>query len=343
MFFIASRFMRSATTLTSSEAGCGTEMPHWSAGFGCPITGETAIIGTFSSVATAIIAMVDGAVAVPIRRSTFSSSISLRALRVAAEGSEPSSSWISLIFSPLTSFLYSMAAWMPRPYGMPIEEPGPLSDVTKPIVMSACAVDAATRPPMRAVKLNILRIAFPLVENSRDLSEMSAWIGSDQHDRCRDCRRNPARVRSPPPDGSYEMSVSKVGSNLERRFVTTRLGRIHVAIAGTGFPILLLHQTPRSWDEYRDVLPLLGRDFRAIAMDTLGFGDSDRPAAGPSIELWAEGAFALLDALEEPRAAIVGHHTGAVITVEMAASAPARVSALVLSACPFVDAARRAR
>ena len=102
--------------------------------------------------------------------------MSLRALRVAAEGSEPSSSWISLIFSPLTSLLYSMAAWMPRPYGMPIEAPGPLSDVTNPIVMSACAVEAATRPPMRAVKLNILRIAFPLVENSRDLSEMSAWI-----------------------------------------------------------------------------------------------------------------------------------------------------------------------
>jgi pimeloyl-ACP methyl ester carboxylesterase len=91
------------------------------------------------------------------------------------------------------------------------------------------------------------------------------------------------------------------------------------------------------------VLPLLGRDFRAIAMDTLGFGDSDRPAGDPSIELWAEGAFALLDALEEPRAAIVGHHTGAAIAVEMAASAPARVSALVLSACPFVDAARRAK
>jgi pimeloyl-ACP methyl ester carboxylesterase len=139
------------------------------------------------------------------------------------------------------------------------------------------------------------------------------------------------------------MSASKAGSSVERRFVTTRLGRIHVATAGTGFPVLLLHQTPRSWDEYRDVLPLLGHDFRAIAMDTLGFGDSDPPAGDPSIELWAQGAFALLDALEEPRAAIVGHHTGAVIAVEMAASAPARVSALVLSACPFVDAARRAK
>src|SRR5215510_12517337 len=92
------------------------------------------------------------------------------------------------------------------------------------------------------------------------------------------------------------MSASKAGSSVERHFVTTRLGRIHVATAGTGFPVLLLHQTPRSWDEYRDVLPLLGGDFRAIAMDTLGFGDSDPPAGDPSIELWAQGAFALLDA-----------------------------------------------
>ena len=139
------------------------------------------------------------------------------------------------------------------------------------------------------------------------------------------------------------MTASRIISNVERRFVTTRFGRIHAATVGAGFPILLLHQTPRSWDEYRDVLPLLGRDFRAIAMDTLGFGDSDAPAGDPSIELWAEAAFALLDALGEPRAAVVGHHTGTVIAVEMAALAPARVGALVLSACPFVDVARRAR
>ena len=139
------------------------------------------------------------------------------------------------------------------------------------------------------------------------------------------------------------MTTSTAGSRVERRFVTTPHGRIHVAIAGAGFPVLLLHQTPRSWDEYRDVLPLLGRDFRVIAMDTPGFGDSDRPIGEPSIEAWAQAALALLDALKEPRAAIVGHHTGAAIAVEMAASAPARVSALVLSACPFVDADRRAK
>src|SRR3954447_16676655 len=108
------------------------------------------------------------------------------------------------------------------------------------------------------------------------------------------------------------MNATSTGSSVERRFVTTPLGRIHAAIAGSGFPVLLLHQTPRSWDEYRDVLPLLGRDFRAIAMDTLGFGDSDA-SGDPSIEAWATAAFALLDALGVKEFAVVGHHTGAVI------------------------------
>ena len=129
---------------------------------------------------------------------------------------------------------------------------------------------------------------------------------------------------------------------IDRAFVETRSGRLHAAIAGEGFPVLLLHQTPRSWDEYRDVLPLLGRRFRAIAMDTAGFGDSQPlPWADNSIERWAAAAFDLLDALGVARAAVVGHHTGAVVAMEMAASRPDRVAALVLSSCPFIDAARR--
>lgn len=97
--------------------------------------------------------------------------------------------------------------------------------------------------------------------------------------------------------------------------------------------MLLLHQTPRSWDEYRDVLPLLGRTRWAIAMDTIGFGDSSRlPVGEDSIESWAEVAVSLLDTLEIDRAAIVGHHTGGFIATEIAASRPDRVSAVVLSA-----------
>jgi pimeloyl-ACP methyl ester carboxylesterase len=134
-------------------------------------------------------------------------------------------------------------------------------------------------------------------------------------------------------------------NNVTRRFVETATGTIHCAIAGeeTTEDVLLLHQTPRSWKEYRDVLPLLGRRRRAIAIDMVGFGDSSAlPPGSDSIERWAEVALELLDALGIEHAHLVGHHTGAVVAAEMAVRAPARARSVVLSSAPFDDAATRA-
>lgn len=125
-------------------------------------------------------------------------------------------------------------------------------------------------------------------------------------------------------------------------YADTSFGQIHYASCGTGEPVVLLHQTPRSWDEYREVLPLLGRTRRAVAMDTLGFGNSARPPEH-SIETYARGVLALMDALELPRAAVAGHHTGGVVAVEVAARAPERVTALVLSSTPLIDEEGRRR
>lgn len=131
---------------------------------------------------------------------------------------------------------------------------------------------------------------------------------------------------------------------ITRRFVDTRSGRVHLAECGVGSPLLLLHQTPRSWDEYRDVLPLVGRKYRALAMDTRGFGDSDPLAKTDiTIEDWAAAALDLADALGLPTFAVGGHHTGAVIALELASRAPERITHLIVSAMPFVDAERRAR
>ena len=88
---------------------------------------------------------------------------------------------------------------------------------------------------------------------------------------------------------------------IERSFVPISAGRAHVAACGAGRPILLLHQTPRSWDEYREVLPLLGGKYRAIAMDTMGFGDSEPlPSGQDSIEGWASAAHASASRVAPP-------------------------------------------
>lgn len=123
-------------------------------------------------------------------------------------------------------------------------------------------------------------------------------------------------------------------------------GQVHYAECGAAAApaVLLLHQTPRSWAEYAGVLPLLGARWRAIAMDTAGFGASDPPPGAASIEAWAAVAAQLLDALGIASAHVVGHHTGGVIAIELAARHGRLVRSLVLSSTPYTGAAfRRAR
>jgi pimeloyl-ACP methyl ester carboxylesterase len=130
---------------------------------------------------------------------------------------------------------------------------------------------------------------------------------------------------------------------VHRAFLDTPDGQIHYVTAGAGRPVLLLHQTPRSWDEYRDVIPLLAVERRVVAMDTIGYGESYKPARRCDIEDYGRGAIALLDGLGIRSTAVVGHHTGAVIAMELAVSYPERVERLVLSSSPFVDAPDRER
>ena len=131
--------------------------------------------------------------------------------------------------------------------------------------------------------------------------------------------------------------------NIHRAYADLPHGQVHYAQCGAADapPVLLLHQTPRSWMEYAEVLPLLGARYRAIAMDTAGFGASDPPPGAASIEAWAAVAAQLLDALGIAQAHVVGHHTGGVIAIELAARHGAHVRSLVLSSTPYTDAAFR--
>jgi pimeloyl-ACP methyl ester carboxylesterase len=130
---------------------------------------------------------------------------------------------------------------------------------------------------------------------------------------------------------------------IDRRFCRTRLGQVHVVLAGKDPrpPLVLLHQTPRSVDEFAEVLPLLARERRVVAIDTPGYGCSDRVPGQPSVEDYAGAVLDALDALEIGRFVPVGHHTGEIIAVELAASAPDRVDRVALSGPVDLDEAGR--
>jgi len=128
---------------------------------------------------------------------------------------------------------------------------------------------------------------------------------------------------------------------MRKQYVDTRFGQVHVVEDGAGRPVLLLHQTPRSWDEYRDVLPIVGQQARAIAMDTVGYGASVRLDEPQTVELFADAVEDVIDALALKAPVLVGHHTGGVIAIEVAARRGAGVAGLVLSGTPYVDEERR--
>lgn len=132
---------------------------------------------------------------------------------------------------------------------------------------------------------------------------------------------------------------------MKRRFCDTALGQVHCleAGAGEGPPLLLVHQTPRSVDEYAEVLPILAAQHRVIAVDTPGYGASDPVPGQPEIADYAAALRAVLDELDIAKAIVVGHHTGALIAVEMAAASPERVDRLVLSGPIYLDPEARAR
>lgn len=129
---------------------------------------------------------------------------------------------------------------------------------------------------------------------------------------------------------------------ITRAYADSPLGQLHYAEAGTGRPIVMLHQAPRSHDEFAEVQAQLG-DFHTIAMDMLGFGMSPPLPAPMTIEAMADGVIALLDALGLEKATLLGHHTGSAVALEVAAAHPERVDSLVLSAMPWIGPERRAR
>lgn len=116
---------------------------------------------------------------------------------------------------------------------------------------------------------------------------------------------------------------------IEHRYVDTDRMRFHVAQAGSGQAVLLLHGWPQHWWSWRNVVPLLALDHRVICPDLRGAGWSDAPKKGYRTDELVDDVLALLDALELPQVLVVGHDVGGRIGFHLSLRAPERVSALV--------------
>src|SRR4051812_39199573 len=87
---------------------------------------------------------------------------------------------------------------------------------------------------------------------------------------------------------------------------------------------LLLHGRPGSRLFSSAPLPLLSRSALLGAVDLRGHGDADKPPTGYDLAGLAADVVAVLDALELPRAVLVGASSGGYVAQQVAVTNPDR-------------------
>ena len=119
---------------------------------------------------------------------------------------------------------------------------------------------------------------------------------------------------------------------IDVEWAEVRGDRIAYADVGTGdVPLVLVHGLSGYIPMWKKNIGALAEHHRVIALDLPGYGKSDKPRANYSMTYFARAIRGFLDALDIPRAVLVGHSMGAQISMHVALQAPARVQALVLS------------
>ena len=102
------------------------------------------------------------------------------------------------------------------------------------------------------------------------------------------------------------------------RFLRAGGLRWHVQVMGTGPTLLLLHGAGAATHSYRDLAPLLARDFTVICPDLPGHGFTETPAPeGLSLPGMVRALDALLTVLDVNPHAVVAHSAGAAVALRL--------------------------
>ncbi len=123
---------------------------------------------------------------------------------------------------------------------------------------------------------------------------------------------------------------------------------IFVRSSGSGPPLLLLHGFPQTHLMWRDVAPLLAREFTVVCADLRGYGQSGCPASAPDHAPYAKRTMAqdmvvVMERLGFSRFGVAGHDRGGRVAYRMALDHPDRVARLaVLDILPVETAWERA-
>jgi pimeloyl-ACP methyl ester carboxylesterase len=128
-----------------------------------------------------------------------------------------------------------------------------------------------------------------------------------------------------PPENHDMPSVAGV----THRFVDANGVALHLAEAGDGPPLVLLHGWPQHWWCWRLLLPELAKRYRVIAPDLRGFGWSGAPPGAYAKSTFAADVIALLDSEGLDRVRLVGHDWGGYTAFLLALEQPERIERML--------------
>lgn len=117
---------------------------------------------------------------------------------------------------------------------------------------------------------------------------------------------------------------------MEQLSVAHRGSTLSCGQAGEGPPVLLVHGTGVGGAAWQPQVEALAGKYRCAWFDNRGFGKSTLGDEPITLELLAQDALAVMDALGWEAAHLVGHSLGGLVLLFVAARAPQRVRSLSL-------------
>ena len=142
-----------------------------------------------------------------------------------------------------------------------------------------------------------------------------------------------ARGPTPTPRTATPIAIPRL-NGVEHRFIDVAGLRMHVAEAGRGEPVVLLHGFPQHWWEWRKVIPGLAERYRVICPDLRGAGWTDAPPDGYDRDQLLADVVGLLDALSLDGVRLIGHDFGALLGYQVCLRHPQRVARYLALAAP---------
>ena len=117
-------------------------------------------------------------------------------------------------------------------------------------------------------------------------------------------------------------SEATTPEGFEHHYADVNGVRLHYAAGGTGVPLVLLPGWPRTWWQYRKMMPALARRYRVIVCELRGMGESSKPAAGYDKKNMARDVYELVSSLGHERVHIAGEDVGSWVAYNFAANFP---------------------